>query len=87
MQHPLEVEGYGGSLKELAYAIGSMRYDKVAEFLGEFAKEFERQHEGDKAKGRAQLAVLLKTVSEELELTQKQMEKIWKLCEPKMKQE
>lgn len=87
MKHPLSVEGYDGSLRELAQAIGKMRYDRVAEFLGEFAEEFERQHEGDKAKGRARLAVLLKTVSEELELTQKQVEKIWHLCEPYMRDE
>jgi hypothetical protein len=33
MKHPLEVEGYEGTLEELAEEIGKMRYDKVEEFL------------------------------------------------------
>ena len=30
-KHPTSVEKYPGSLEELAIAIGSMRYDKVAD--------------------------------------------------------
>jgi len=87
MKHPISVEGYDGLLKELAHAIGSMRYDKVAEFLAEFAKELEQQSEGDKKCGHAQLAALLKSTSEQIGVTQVQMEKIWRLCEPYMRDE
>ena len=84
MKPHISVEGYSGSLKELAHAIGSMRYDKVAEFLAEFTKELEQQSEGDAKRGHAQLAALLKSTSEQIGMTQVQMEKIWKLCEPYM---
>lgn len=85
MKHPTAVEGYEGSLEELARAIGKMRYDKIAEVLKYLAEDLERQSEGDRAAGRAKLAAMLHEVSGQIGVAKEQMDKIWNLCEPYMK--
>lgn len=48
MKHPRNVEGYNGSLEELAKAIGNMSYDQVAIFLEKLAEDLNNQAEADK---------------------------------------
>ena len=85
MKHPLSVEGYDGPLENLARAIGKMRYDKIAEVLKYLAEDLERQSRGDKAKGRAKLATMLHEVSTQIGVAKEQVDKIYTLCEPYMK--
>ena len=54
-KHPTRVEGWNGTLEDLAEAIGSMRYDKVAEFVGYFARHAESEAEKDTADGKVRL--------------------------------
>lgn len=85
MKHPISVEGYGGSFEDLAHAIGKMRYDKIAEVLNHLAKDLERQSQGDAAKGHTQLAAMLQEISKQVGIAKKQMDKIYALCKPYMK--
>ncbi|MFA6338475.1 MAG: hypothetical protein WCW87_00215 [Candidatus Paceibacterota bacterium] len=86
-KHPIKVEGFDGTLEELAQKVGRMRYDKVAEFFGHLEREIERQSEGDLKRGRVQLSELLKKGAMKLIDLKKHFEKIMKLCEPYMKDE
>lgn len=87
MKYPRSVRGYRGTLEELARSIGEMRYDKIAEVLRHLAEDLERQSKGDAARGRTKLAAMLRENSAQLHLAREQMEKIYKLCEPYMKNE
>lgn len=91
-KHPDKVLGYEGSLEELAQAIGKMRYDKVADFINEFAKELECQGNADSkrpsvtnpAKTRMLLAKHLILASKNLLAAKKQIDHAWKICQPYM---
>ena len=82
MKHPVEVEGYESSLRELAENIHGMRYDKVGEFYGYCVEELNRQSKGDYGRGRHQLGELLKEAVDTAKLQQEQFAHIWRLCEP-----
>ena len=56
MKHPTNIEGYSGSLEDLAKAIGSMRYDKVYEFLNYLMEDIENQARNDAKKNRLKLS-------------------------------
>lgn len=85
MKYPLLVEGYDGTPEELAASIGKMRYDKIAEVLQYLAEDLERQSERDRTAGRTKLAGMLQENSAQLRVAGLQMDKIYKLCEPYMK--
>jgi hypothetical protein len=57
--HPDFVEGYEGTLEELAFHIGNLRYDKGVELLIYSARDFERQAVEDLAAGHPQLSIRL----------------------------
>ena len=54
-KHPVNVKGFD-SLEELAIQVGSMRYDKLAEFLQYLSEEIARQQEKDRQVGKTKLA-------------------------------
>ncbi|MBI2109229.1 MAG: hypothetical protein HYT93_03585 [Parcubacteria group bacterium] len=83
-KHPTYIEGWNGTLEELAQVILRMRYDKVMEFFGHCVAETERQSEGDKARGRLLLSKRLKEAAHVTKILQKQFWSIWKLCQPHM---
>jgi len=58
-KYPISVEGFDGTLEELAQCIGGMCYDKVVEFLYLLKREISRQAEGDRGSGRMKLHLLL----------------------------
>lgn len=86
-KHPTTVENWDGSLEELARAIGRMRYDKVARFIGLLADDLRTQAEGDQRRGRAQLARMLMHCAATLDEAQGDMERIFTLCKPHMHDE
>jgi RecB family endonuclease NucS len=86
-KHPVEIVGFDGSIEECASAIGKMRYDKVAEFFGHLEKELLRQAEGDKKRGRLLLSAYLTIATHLLEKSRKQLERIFSMCRPFMKDE
>ena len=83
-KHPINVPGWSGSLDELARAVGSMRYDKVGEFLLFFQQEIVRQAEGDAKAERNRLSCLLEIHSDYIRLAKNNMDAIWNLCKKYM---
>ena len=86
-KHPTSVEKYPGSLEDLAKAIGSMRYDKVADFLGYLAQYAEFEAEKDLAGGKVKLPAELFLASKLLYQAQRIYESAWKISKPYMKKE
>jgi hypothetical protein len=87
MKHPNKLEGYNGTLEDLAKAIGNMSYDKTAEFIEDLAKDIGRQANEDCKKGRIKLSSKLYRTAKKLYQSKKSMEDVWKICEPYMKNE
>ena len=87
IRHPDKVEGWEGSLEELAKAVGNMRYDKVSEFIEALGEDIKRQAAGDKKKNKNKLAKNLIRVYNRLRNVKEEMDKAWKICEPYMKKE
>lgn len=83
--HPTKVEGWNGSLPELAQAIAQMRYDKVAELFHLLAVEFNKQANNDRDKGRRKLAAYLDCATEICNHGRQRFEEIWKVCRPFMR--
>lgn len=85
VKHPEQVEGFDGSLEDLAKAVGNMTYDQTASFLEKLADDLRRQADADLARGRKQLASKLYATSEELLSSRDKMNLAWKVCAPYMK--
>lgn len=54
--HPVTVDGFQGSIKELAKKVANLRYDAMSLFLEELEKDLRRQQEGDVQRGYVKLA-------------------------------
>lgn len=55
----VKIDGFDGSLEELARLLASLRYDKVVEFLESFESAIVNQSTSDEVIGRDNLALLL----------------------------
>ena len=86
-KHAVSVEGHENNLQGLTQEIFRMRYDQVVAFLEYALVEINRQAEGDRARGRAQLADLLREAADGIQKEKEIFERIWALCEPHMKGE
>jgi len=84
-KHPRNVEGFEGSLEQLAKTVGDMAYDQTASFIEKLADDIKGQADNDKSKGRVKLASRLYAVAEQLYKARDEMELAWKICEHYMK--
>ena len=84
LKHPLSVEGYNGSLEDLAKAVRKMRYDQFAEFLGYLAAYIKSEGDQDAADGKTKLPIRLYAASEHLYDAQEEIDSAWKICKPYM---
>lgn len=84
MTHPNRVIGWTGTLHELVQAIGNMRYDTQAEFVGLLATELKQQAAGDEAAGRRVLSARLRVTADDLDRVRLDLAAAWKICEPHM---
>jgi hypothetical protein len=84
-KHPRSVEGFEGSLEELARSIGNMTYDQVSYFIEKFADDIKRQADADLKRGREKLALELYATATKLYEARDKMNLAWKICEPYMK--
>jgi len=83
-KHPTQVEGFNGSLEELASSIGNMTYEKVAEFTEKYAQDIQKQAYDDLLRGHIQLAEQLYLISDDLYEARKNLKKAWRICKPYM---
>lgn len=86
-RHPVAVEGYRGSLEDLAQKVCRMRYDCVAEFFGYCAAELLRQANADMMREYKQLAIRLTSAHGIAVALHRKMRGIFRLCEPHMREE
>ncbi len=63
IKHPSFVVGYGGSLVELANALGDMERHRVSLLIGYLAADFARQSASDSQGGRKKLASSLSEIA------------------------
>ena len=84
-KHPDHVEGWTGSLQELAAAIGNMRYDNLAEFLGLFSENIREQGATDLKNNKYLLATKLSLAACSLNQAKDDMDAAWKICKPYIK--
>ncbi len=80
MTHPKKVEGFNGTLEELAKNVGNMTYDQTARFIQLLAKDLEKQAEEDLKNGRKKLANKLYGTAEGLNNAYYEMNDAWKIC-------
>ena len=83
-KHPRHVEGFNGSLEELAYAVGNMTYDQTALFIEKLAEDLKRQADSDYARGRVKLASEMYRAVENLQKAKEHIDAAWKICIPYM---
>ena len=84
-KHPRTVEGFEGSLDELARSIGNMTYDQTSSFIEKLADDIKRQADADSARGRKKLASELYATANELYQARDRMDLAWKICGPYIK--
>lgn len=84
-KHPRNVEGWKGSLEQLAQAVGNMTYDQTANFIKKLADDIKGQADADLARGRKKLASELYSTADKLYEARDEMRRAWKICEPYMK--
>ena len=83
-KHPNYVEGFNGSLEELAYAVGNMTYDQTALFIKKLAEDLKRQADSDFARGRVKLASEMYHAVEHLLKAKERVDVAWSICVPYM---
>ena len=84
-KHPRTVEGFEGSLDQLAKSVGNMTYDQTYSFIEKLADDIKKQADVDFAKGRKKLASELYETANKLYQARDRMNLAWKICEPYMK--
>jgi len=84
-KHPRNIEGFEGSLEQLAKSIGNMTYDQTVSFIEKLADDIKRQADADLTRGRKKLASELYATANELYQARDRMDLAWKICEPYMK--
>jgi hypothetical protein len=84
-KHPNNIDGFNGTLDELAQKIENMQYDKTAEFIDSLADYTKIRADADKTKRREKLSSNLYEAAEELYKVRDAFQRAWKICEPYMK--
>jgi hypothetical protein len=83
-KHLKHIEGFQGSLEELAKSIGNMTYDQTALLIEKLADDIKKQADSDLTKGRKKLSKELYSTANELYEARDKMKLAWKICEPYM---
>jgi hypothetical protein len=83
-KHKRNVEGFDGSLEDLAEKLGDLHYEALAEFLDYFSKKIERDAQADEDRGRMKLSGSLLMASDELMHAQIYINNAWKISKPYM---
>ena len=82
-RHKSHIEHYPNH-KELAEAIGDLRYDSLIELFAELAKKFEKDADADNRRGRTRLSDKLGEIHFGFIKQTAAMEGAWEICKPYM---
>jgi hypothetical protein len=83
-KHKKEVEGYQGSLQELAEDLGDLHYESLAEFLGHLSEKLEKDSIADMKRNRMKLAGSLHHAADDIHSACIGIERAWKISKPYM---
>ncbi len=86
MIHLMNVPGWSGSLKELADALGDLRYDALRDFLAALSEKLERDKIADYDRKRIRLGIELHHASAALDKAFRNIDEAWRISEPFMKE-
>lgn len=86
MKHPITIEKYNGTIKELARDIANLRYDSLEEFLKWLNYEIYVDSEKDKQRGKIQLGKLLRNCSDNISESRLHIIHAWKICKKYMEE-
>ncbi len=86
-KHPIDVEGFDGSLEELAKQIARMRYDSLSILLGFLAVEVHNEANKDRLAGRVRLSQSLYSAMRAIQACKQAMDSAWEISRPFMKTE
>jgi hypothetical protein len=86
-KHPTSVEGFDGSLKQLAREICRLRYDKLAELLYYLGEEFVAEANIESKRDRVHLSALLVRTWGIVRALQVHVENVFRFSAPHMKNE
>ena len=84
-KHPKTVEGFNGTLEELAKAVGKMEYGSVEEFLEYLRSDIQKQADNDAENDRVILAQALWNAAIGLYQAKAYMGRAWQISKPYMK--
>lgn len=82
--HSTIVDGYDGSLKELASDIGDLQYDALADFLMHLSVKINHDSQKDALRKRHKLANKLSLSVEGLGMAESQIRDAWNICKKYM---
>ena len=82
-KHPDYVEGFNGSMSDLAKAVSNMSYDKQAEFVIYYSNFTRMQSKEDMENNKPNLAKILYNASKFLTCAISYFGKAWEICEPR----
>jgi len=82
-KHAVKIEGY--TIKELAAAVGDLRYDVLTEFLNELSEKLKSDSKKDMAGNRVRLATSLLQASHSVMNAKVMISVAWKISEKHMK--
>ena len=83
-KHPRHIEGFNGSLEQLAKSVGNMTYDQTALFIEKLADDIMEQANADSKNQRTKLAHELYSTASELYKAADKMNNAWEICKPYM---
>ncbi len=80
MIHRETIDGYSGTLAELADELGDLRYDALASFLRSLAAKLESDGNADAGRGRPKLAALLHGAAAGIRDAASEVDRAWGIC-------
>lgn len=83
-KHKKEVEGYNGSIKDLARDVADLHYESLSEFLLELGFCLNEDARADEGRGRPKLASNLKEGAQHITRGHLNIEKAWEISKPYM---
>lgn len=84
-KHPKTIEGYVGSIEDLAKSVGNLSYDQTSLFIKKLAEDIVRQADADMKKNKTKHATELYLVADKLYDAKDKIDLAWKICKPYMK--
>lgn len=81
MKHPINVEKYSGTPRELVEDICNLRYDSLEDFFKYAAEKFEKDSKNDLMLGHPKVSEKLRLLSIKMDESKEIVKSLWEICE------